>query len=218
MNFEAGNETREKIRSDFIAEQNEEWSEKSGLLFILLFSREREIEMWKIFCKRAKSFVHVRLFKVVFFIFCYDFVLILGCFWQWFEDFWQFMRILCYFGGFSCILLIFRLILAFFFWRFFVLLAQMGIEKTPCTWPSFLITFGYSFVDMSHFLEKYVKNGTIFFIFFFLQFFVFFGRFLDYYDLPIGLRASGYPISSNEFFFGFICFCDIKKFMNFSAF
>ena len=26
--FEAGNETREKIWSDFVAEQNEEWSEK----------------------------------------------------------------------------------------------------------------------------------------------------------------------------------------------
>ena len=28
MNFEAGNETREKIWSDFVAEQNEKWSEK----------------------------------------------------------------------------------------------------------------------------------------------------------------------------------------------
>ena len=28
MNFEAGNEAHEKIWSDFIAEQNEEWSEK----------------------------------------------------------------------------------------------------------------------------------------------------------------------------------------------
>ena len=27
------------------AEQNEEWNEISGLLFILLFSREREIEV-----------------------------------------------------------------------------------------------------------------------------------------------------------------------------
>ena len=30
VNFEAGNETREKIWSDFFAERNEEWSEKSG--------------------------------------------------------------------------------------------------------------------------------------------------------------------------------------------
>ena len=28
VNFEAGNETREKIWSDFVAEQKEEWSEK----------------------------------------------------------------------------------------------------------------------------------------------------------------------------------------------
>ena len=28
VNFEAGNETREKICSDFVADQNEEWSEK----------------------------------------------------------------------------------------------------------------------------------------------------------------------------------------------
>ena len=44
--FEAGNETREKIWSDFVAEQNEEWSEKRVVfLFISLFSREREIEV-----------------------------------------------------------------------------------------------------------------------------------------------------------------------------
>ena len=30
VNFEAGNETREKIWSDFGAEEKEEWSEKSG--------------------------------------------------------------------------------------------------------------------------------------------------------------------------------------------
>ena len=33
MIFEAGNETREKIWSDFVAEQNEEWSEKE-LFFV----------------------------------------------------------------------------------------------------------------------------------------------------------------------------------------
>ena len=39
VSFEAGNETLKKILSDFVAEQNEEWSEKSGFLFISLFSR-----------------------------------------------------------------------------------------------------------------------------------------------------------------------------------
>ena len=46
VNFEAGNETREKIWSDFVAEQNEDWSEKRLVfLFISLFSRELEIEV-----------------------------------------------------------------------------------------------------------------------------------------------------------------------------
>ena len=45
VNFEAGNETGEKIWSCFVAEQNEEWSEKSGYLLISLFSREREFEV-----------------------------------------------------------------------------------------------------------------------------------------------------------------------------
>ena len=44
MNFEAGNETREKILSDFVAEQHEEWSEKRAF-FSSLFSRECEIEV-----------------------------------------------------------------------------------------------------------------------------------------------------------------------------
>ena len=48
--FEAGNVTREKIWSDLVAEQNEEWSEKRVVfLFISRFSREREIEVWKKF-------------------------------------------------------------------------------------------------------------------------------------------------------------------------
>ena len=44
VRFEAGNETREKLWSDFVAEQNEEWSQKRVVFFISLFSREREIE------------------------------------------------------------------------------------------------------------------------------------------------------------------------------
>ena len=46
VNFKAGNETREKTWSGFVAEQNGEWSEKIVVfLFISLFSREREIEV-----------------------------------------------------------------------------------------------------------------------------------------------------------------------------
>ena len=59
---------------------------ESGFLFISLFSREREIEVWKKFCRRATFFVHVRHFKAIFSHFLvkrfgYDLRLILGWFW-----------------------------------------------------------------------------------------------------------------------------------------
>ena len=45
MKFEAGNGTREKKkRLILVLNKSEERSEKSGSLFISLFSREREIE------------------------------------------------------------------------------------------------------------------------------------------------------------------------------
>ena len=44
VNFEAGNETREKVWSDFVAEQNEVEQKESDFLYTSLFSREREIE------------------------------------------------------------------------------------------------------------------------------------------------------------------------------
>ena len=69
MIFEAGNETREKIWSDFGAEQKWKAERKEWFLFISLFSREREIEVWKKYSNRAKFFVHVRHFKAVFFKF-----------------------------------------------------------------------------------------------------------------------------------------------------
>ena len=48
----------------------EEWSKKSVFFsFISLFSREREIEVWKKNSKRAKFFVHVRHFKAGFLFF-----------------------------------------------------------------------------------------------------------------------------------------------------
>ena len=51
-------------------------------LFILLFSRERKIEMWKKFCKRANFSVHLQLFKTVFiYFFCLIIlVMIVSCF------------------------------------------------------------------------------------------------------------------------------------------
>ena len=45
----------------------EGWSEKSGVLLVPLFSREREVGVKK-FCKQAKSF-DVQLFQEVFCLF-----------------------------------------------------------------------------------------------------------------------------------------------------
>ena len=88
VNSEAGNETREKIWSDFVAEQNEEWSEKRVVFCSYCCFLERDkLRCEKKFCKRVKFFVHVRHFKAVFFPFFvvkrfgYDLVSILG--WCW---------------------------------------------------------------------------------------------------------------------------------------
>ena len=57
VNFEAANETREKIWSDFVAEQNEEWSEKRMVFCSYRCFRESEkLRCEKEFCKRAKFF------------------------------------------------------------------------------------------------------------------------------------------------------------------
>ena len=45
MNFEAGNETREKIWSDFGAEQKRRAERKEWFLFTPLFLRAREIDV-----------------------------------------------------------------------------------------------------------------------------------------------------------------------------
>ena len=43
--FEARNEEREKIWSDFVAEQNEEWSKNRVVFVHIVVSREQEIEV-----------------------------------------------------------------------------------------------------------------------------------------------------------------------------
>ena len=45
VNFEAGNETREKIWSDFGTEQKRRAERKEWFLFVPLFLREREIDV-----------------------------------------------------------------------------------------------------------------------------------------------------------------------------
>ena len=86
MVFEAGNETREKIWSDFGAERKWKAERKeSGFLFIPLFSRELEIDVWKkilserIFCSRA-AFKSSFLQLLMVMRFDIDIVLILGWF------------------------------------------------------------------------------------------------------------------------------------------
>ena len=67
VNFEAGNETREKNWSDFVAEQNEEWSEKRVVFCSYrCFLESEKLTCEKKFCKPAKFFVHMRNFKAVF--------------------------------------------------------------------------------------------------------------------------------------------------------
>ena len=88
MIFEAGNETREKIWSDFGAEQKLRAERKeSGFCSYRCFWESEKLMCEKIFSKRAKFFVHVRLLKAVFLQllmvmrFDYDIVLFLGLFW-----------------------------------------------------------------------------------------------------------------------------------------
>ena len=83
MNFEAGNETRKKIWSDFGAEQKLRAERKEWFLFIPLFLREREIDVKS----ERNFFVHVRFLKAVFLLqllmakrFDYDIVLVLSLF------------------------------------------------------------------------------------------------------------------------------------------
>ena len=57
MNFEAGNETRKKICSDFVADQNEEWSEKRVVFCSYrCFLESEKLRCGKKFCKRANFF------------------------------------------------------------------------------------------------------------------------------------------------------------------
>ena len=76
--------TRVKIGSDFVAEQNEEWSEKRVIFCSYrCFLESEKLRRGKKISKRAKFFAHVRHFEAVFvFHLCgYNFVLILSWFW-----------------------------------------------------------------------------------------------------------------------------------------
>ena len=108
---------------------------ESGFLFISLFSREREIEVWKknllaseILCSRAAFYSGFLPFfgSEVWLWFSFNFRLVLVVVWRFLETYMNFMLI----GGFSCILLIFGLIFAIF-WLLFCFTASNGYWKKP---------------------------------------------------------------------------------------
>ena len=86
VKFEAVSERREKIWSDFVAEQNEEWSEKSVVFCLYRCFLESE----KLSCEKKlseRNFLFTcgilkQFFQFFLVMRCdYDFVLILGWFW-----------------------------------------------------------------------------------------------------------------------------------------
>ena len=83
--FEAGNETREKIWSDLVAEQKKSGA-KSEWLFVhtAVFERARNWCMKKFSLSERNFFVHVRLLKAVFFCnFSCLWGLIMILYWIW---------------------------------------------------------------------------------------------------------------------------------------
>ena len=127
---------REKIWSDFGAEQKWRAERKeSGFCSYRCFWESEKLMCEKIFSERAKFFVHVRLLKAVFFAtflvyevwlcYCIRFGLVLiGI-----EGFKLLIWVLCKFGGFWSVLLIFRRNLMYFGLLFcFTALSAICIE------------------------------------------------------------------------------------------
>ena len=80
------------------------------------------------------------------------------------------------------------------FFDVYFLLAQMGIEETPSTWETLwkqLVTVLWVRIIFWEIWQKMT------------------------YDLPIVLRASGYPIGWSDFFFGFMFFEILKNLVTF---
>ena len=75
-----------KLGVILVVNKSEEWSEKSGFCSYRCFRESEKLMCEKIFSKRAKIFVHVRLLKAVFLQFLmvmgfdYDSVLVSGLF------------------------------------------------------------------------------------------------------------------------------------------
>ena len=72
-------------------------------------------------------------------------------------------------------------------------------------------------MDIKHFfVEKY--DEQFFLVFCSFRFFCSIDKFFSLLCLPIVLRAFGFPIGGEDFFFKFMCFCNIRKFINFFQF
>ena len=108
MIFEAGNEAREKNWSDFVAEQNEEWSEKRVVFCSYrCFLDSEKLRCEKKFCKRANFFCSRAAFYSSFLVkrfwlwFFFNFRRVLVVVWRFLEIYMNFMLIRWFFIYFA---------------------------------------------------------------------------------------------------------------------
>ena len=123
VNFEAGNETREKISSDFVAEQNEEWSEKKVVLFSFNYSLVLLV-VWR-FLEIYNNFILIRWFFMYF-----------ADFWANFCNLFTFVLFYCLKWGFKTPLLLAQFLVnkylqfygyeAIFCWEIWRKMAKIG--------------------------------------------------------------------------------------------
>ena len=232
MVFEAGNETREKVGSDFGAEQKWRAERKeSGFCSYRCFWESEKLMCEKISSKRAKFFfVHVRHFKAVFFIyfgkevwlwFWFNFRLVLVVVWRFLEIHMNFMisrRFLMYFADF-------RAIFCVFFDDYFVLLAQMSIKETPSTWEDLwkqLVTVLWvRIIFLLRNMTKKLRKLEIFFLIFcsFSFFFLFLAKFRCLLWLGYCFESIWIPYWLKAIFLCIYMFFEIlKNLVTFSSF
>ena len=108
--FEAGNETREKIWSDFVAEQNEEWSEKSGVCSYRCFLESEKLRCEKnsvsernflFTCGILKQFFSIFWLRGLLMFFFKNFRLVFVVVQRLLEISWNFMLIRWFFMYFA---------------------------------------------------------------------------------------------------------------------
>ena len=155
----------------FVADQNEEWTEKRMVFSSYCCSKESKFDVWKKFCKRAKIFVYVWPFKAVFSIFlvkrfCYEFVfnfrLVLVVAWRFLELHMSFMLIrwfFMYFADHGAKIRNFMTIILFY--------CLKRVLKIPLWLEQFLDNMWLQFCGYeAFFFEKYDKKWRKFHLFF----------------------------------------------------